>query len=211
MSQVSLRSLTLETVANYSRAAELAIDAYRAGSHRLIAAMQRGVDQVASRSAEVIVPRMVAAVRRASEQVGDFAGKGVDAFSTRTERAIEASTAGVTAQVERVADLADAIDNRALATGLQTAVRFSLPGAQVALKVSERVAANADKVHGTVAAESKPVKAVRRAAKPVGAVKKQAKKAVATAKRGARKAAAAPAKVARRAAKTVEAAVDAAA
>jgi hypothetical protein len=196
MTQATLRRVTLQTVANYSQAAERAVGAYRAGGHRLIAAMQAGVDRIASQGADVVVPRLAAAVRKASHRVGAFAVKRLDAVTTRTERAIEAGKAGVTAQVTRVATLAEGVDNRALATGLQTAVRLSLPGAQVALKVSERVAANADKMLDTIAA-AKPAKAMRRAAKP--AVAKKAKKAVATVKRAARKAVAqaAPAKAPR--------------
>src|SRR5574337_1057592 len=51
MSHASLRTITLETVANYSRAAERTIRAYRAGGHRLIALMQRSVDRAATRRA----------------------------------------------------------------------------------------------------------------------------------------------------------------
>ena len=182
MSHTSLRTVTLETVANYSHAAERAVGAYRAGGHRLIAVMQRSVDRAAARGADRVAPRLAAAIRRVSERVGSFAGKGLDAVSTNYERAIELSKAGITSQVKRVADLADGIDNRAVVTGLQAAVKLSLPGAQVALTVSERVAAGADTVYGTVAGKQ-PAKALRRAAKPV----KKAKKAAAPVKRASRK------------------------
>jgi hypothetical protein len=209
MSQVTLRSVTLETVANYSHAAERAVGAYRAGGHRLIAVMQRGLDRAAARGADRLAPRLAAAIRRVGEQVGGFAGKGLDAVSTGTERAIEMSKAGFTAQVKRVAELADGIDNRAVVTGLQAAVKLSLPGAQAALAVSERVAAGADTVYGTVAGKQ-PAKAARRAAKPA----KKARKAAAPVRRVSRKAAvkAAPAKVVRtrRAPKAAPAAAEAA-
>ena len=206
MSQATLRTVTLKTVANYGHAAETAVGTYRRGGHRLISAIQRRVDRAAARGAEVIMPRLFDAVRRASHQVGAIAGKGVDAVSTRTERAIELGKAGVTAQVERVATLAGRLDGGPLATGLGAAVRLSMPGAKAALKASERVAASADMVHGKVA--GKPAaKAARAAAKPAATAKKQARKAVATVKRAARKAAAKVAPVAkapraRRAAKT---------
>ena len=195
MSQATLRTVTLKTVANYGHAAETAVGTYRRGGHRLISAIQRRVDRAAARGAEVIMPRLFDAVRRASHQVGAIAGKGVDAVSTRTERAIELGKAGVTAQVERVATLAGRLDGGPLATGLGAAVRLSMPGAKAALKASERVAASADMVHGKVAG------------KPAATAKKQARKAVATVKRAARKAAAKVAPVAkapraRRAAKT---------
>jgi len=202
MSQASLRRLTLETVANYSRAAERAVGAYRVGGHRLIAVVQRGVDQAAARGADRVAPRLAAAIRRVSDQIGTVAGKGVDAVSTNYERAIELSKAGFTAQVKRVAEFADGIDNRAVVTGLQAAVKLSLPGAQAALAVSERVAASADTVYDRVAGKE-PAKAVRRAVKAV-------KKVVAPVKRASRKIAvkAAPVKAtrARRAPKATPAA-----
>ena len=196
MSQASLRAVALETVANYSRAAELTVGAYRAGGHRLIAVMQRGVDQAASRGAERLAPRLAAAIRRVSDRVGSIAGKGLDAVSASTERAIELGKAGFTAQVERVASLAEGVDNRALSSGLQGAVRLSLPGAQAALAVSERVAASADKVYGTVAGKQAAKPARRAAAKPA----RKAKRVAAPAKPAARRKAAvkaAPAKAAR--------------
>lgn len=204
MSQATLRDVTLKTVANYGHAAEQAIDTYRAGGQRLIAAMQQGVERATERGAGFLVPKFVAAVRQASKQFGTVAGKGLDAISWQTGRVVEFGKAGVTAQVERVASFTERFDNRIVVTGVEAAVRLSLPGAQAALKVSERVAANADRIHGSVVAE-KPAKA--RAAKPAKA-KKAVKKAVATVKRAPRKAAveAAPVKAVRvRRARKVEA------
>ncbi len=186
MSQASLRTVTLETVANYGRAAERAIHAYRAGGHRLIALMQRSVDRAATRGAERVAPRIADAIRRASDRVGTIAGKGLDAVSTGTERAIELGKAGVTAQLVRVAEIAESIDNRALAGGLQAAAKLSLPGAQAARAMSERVVASADTMYGAIAG--------RRTAKPVtqraASTSRKAKKVVRKVARTTRKAAA---------------------
>jgi hypothetical protein len=146
MTQTSLRTVTLKTLANYRHAAERAVGAYRAGGERLIAVMRSSVDQAAQRGAEPYVPGLAAALRRVGDNMGDLATKGLGAVSERSERAIQFSAAGVTAQVKRVADLADGVDNRVVATSLQAAVRISLPGAQAALALSERVASGADKL-----------------------------------------------------------------
>ncbi len=197
MTQTSLRAVTLKTVANYTQAAERAVGAYRAGGHRLISAMQRGVDQAAKQGAERLAPRLAAALRRAGGSMTGLAAKGLDAVSSRTERAIEMSSTGVSSQVSRVADLAEGADNRVVVSGLQAAVRISLPGAQAALAISERVAAGASKLPGApvkvkaVVAKTKPAaSAGRRAAakldakvevvaKTAAATVKKAKKAVA--------------------------------
>ena len=167
MTTSTLRAVTLKTVANYAHAAERAVVAYRVGGQRLIAAMQRGVDLAAQNGPE----RLALALRRAGGNVGGIATKGLDVVSTRTERAIEVSSTGVSTQLARVADLVDGVDNDLVSTGLQAAARISLPGAQVALALSERVVAGADKLPGTPVAKAgaqarAAVAKVRKAAKP---------------------------------------------
>lgn len=199
MSQATLRDVTLKTVANYSRAAEFAVDCYRAGGQRLITAMQEGVERATERGSEYLVPRMVDAMRQASQQFGNFAGKGLDVISEQTERAIEFGKSGMSAQVERVASFTDQIDNRIVVNGLEAAVRFSMPGAKAALKLSERIAAKAEKAHDKVA-EAKPVRRRKTKATATATATKAVRKAAATVKRRARKVVAevAPAKAPRR-------------
>jgi hypothetical protein len=173
MTQSTLRTVTLETVANYRQVAEHAIGAYRASGHRLLAMMNRNVD----RGTDRIVPQLTAVVRQTSAKVSDVAARGIDTVSARTERAIELGSTRVSSRIDRVADLVEGIENRYVATGLQTAARFSLTGAQAALSLSERLAAGADKLaevvggkhaRGTaaVARAKTAVKAARRATAP---------------------------------------------
>jgi len=84
--------------------------------------------------------------------------KGLDAVSAGTERAIVMSANSLSSQVKRIAKLANGVDNRVVARGLQAAARISLPGAKVALTLSERVAAGADKL-AQVAAGPRKAKA----------------------------------------------------
>ena len=184
MTPTSLRAVTLKTVANYHHAAERAVGAYRLGGHRLIVAMRQGVDRAARRSAQRFAPRVVAVIQRAGERVGSLAAKGLDAVSSRTSRVLELGSDSVRSQVERVAKLAGGVDYPVVANGLQAAVRFSLPGAQVALALSERVAAGAAKLE-TVAAGPRSTRAkaaaqrVRRTAVPGRSTGKIAAKATA--------------------------------
>jgi hypothetical protein len=212
MTQASLRTVTLKTVANYHHAAERAVGAYRVGGHRLIVAVRQGVDSAARRSAQRLAPRMVAVIQRAGERVGSFAAKGLDAVSDRTTRVLEIGSNGVRSQVERVAELAGGVDYPVVSNGLQAAVRFSLPGAQVALALSERVAAGAAKLE-SVAAGPRSTRAkaaaqrVRRAAKPGRTVAKAAAEVQADAKAVGRR----TAKSVGKAAQAVSDAADAAA
>lgn len=173
MTQVSLRAVTLKTAANYRHAAERAVGAYRAGGHRLVAVMQQGVDRAARRGAERFAPQLAAALRRAGDSVGTLAVKGIDAVSNGTGRVIEFGATRFTKRVERVAEIAGGVDYPVVVSGLKAAVRFTLPGAQAALAVSERVAAGADKLE-TVVAGSRSSRAkvaagrVRRAAPAKG-------------------------------------------
>ena len=177
MTQASLRSLTLQTLSNVGRAAELSVGTYRDGGHRLIALVQRGIGQTAGRGARRLSPRLAAVLRRISglgDQVGGVAVKGLDAVSAGYERAISFGQSGLTTQVKRIAALADGIDNRVVNAGLRTAVRLSMPGARVAVAISERVAAGAETVHGKVAGVA-PVAAkqakTRNPSKPAAVVK----------------------------------------
>ena len=187
----SLRTVTLKTVANYRHAAERTLRACRSGSQRLIAVVRDGVDQAAQRGAEPYVPALAAAVRRAGDNLGQLAHQGLDAVSERTSRAIAVSADGVTTQVKRVAELYSGVDNKVVATGLQAAVRVSLPGAQVALALSERVAAGADKL-AAAAAGAKAGRAAKTARKRVRTAKAEATDVVADVKVQARKVAARP-------------------
>jgi hypothetical protein len=173
MTQTTLRTVTLETVANYRQVAEHAVGAYRDSGHRLLAMMSRNLDRSTAR----IAPQLTAALRQASTKVSDVAAKGIDRVSAQTERVIELGSTRVSARIDRVADLVEGIENRYVATGLQTAARLSLTGAQAALILSEKLAAGADKlaavvggkrVRGTkaVARAKTAVKAARRAAAP---------------------------------------------
>jgi|GEM_PF-668412 len=176
MTAHSLRTVTLKTVANYSRAAERAVGAYRAGGRRLIALVQRGVDQAAERGAQRLAPRLAAALHSASHRVGQLATQGVEAVSSRTEQVIGLGASGVTSQIERVAVLAGGVDFPVVVSGLQVVARLSLPGAQAALALSERVAAGADKLYGASGARRPQAKAAARRARraapaPVGQAK----------------------------------------
>ncbi len=201
MTTPSLCTVTLKTVANYRHAAERTLRAYRSGSQRLIAVVRDGVDQAAQRGAEPYVPALAAAVRRAGDNLGQLAHQGLDAVSERSSRAIAVSADSMTTQVQRVADLADGVDNKVVATGLQAAVRVSMPGAKLALALSERVASGADKL-ADVAAGAKAKKAAKAAGKRVRTAKAEATDVAAEVKTAVRRTRA-------QAAKAVDAATDA--
>ena len=175
MTSTTLRAITLKTVANYTRAAEHAVWAYRSSGQRLINAMERGVDKAARQGAERLAPRLATALRRATGRVTGLASKSLDAVSSRSERVIELGSAGVTTQLKRVADLVEGVGNRVVAGGVQAAVRISMPGAQAALALSERVVAGVDKLPGA-RAHGKPAAPARSGA---AAGVKKARKAVA--------------------------------
>lgn len=201
MTQATLRAVTLKTIANYAHAAERAVDAYRVSGHRLISAVQRGVDQAATASADQMMPRVTKAMRKASQQASGLASKGVDSVSRGTERVIERGTSTFSAQLERVADMAEGLDNKLVASTLQATVRVTMPGAQAALALSERVAAVVDKLphakapkRETAARGARARKAAKEVEAPVEAIVKTVKKAAA---KPAAQPVAAPAKPAR--------------
>ena len=179
MTQATLRTVTLETIANYRQVAEHAVGAYRASGHRLLAVMEKGVDRTATRGAERVAPQLAAALRRTSGKVSSVAAKGIDSVSTQTERVIEMGSKGVTTQVSRVADIVEGIENKYVATGLNAAARLSLAGAQAALTLSSKLAEGASKLSGVIAPTPALVKKAKAIVKRAKAVTKRAVKTVA--------------------------------
>lgn len=180
MTRQTLRAVTLETVATASKAAERTVGAYRAGGHRLVSVIQQRVTAPAADRTQPYAPRLAAALRRTGTQAGSLADKGIDAVSDRTEQVIGATAAGVAAQVRRVAQLAEGVDNRVLASGLDAAARVALPGAQAALALTERLADGAEKL-----SKAAGVKTGRAARKPTRAAISQAKAKAKPARRAA--------------------------
>jgi len=176
MSQATLKTVTLETLATAAKAAEQAVDAYRAGGRRLVATLDERVTQRAAVRAERYAPKLAAALRQSSTRANTWAVKRIEAVSQRTDALITASSAQVAAQVRRLARVADGVQNPVVAKGLDAAARATLPGAKVALALTERVAAAADKLPGAAkkasrragakpATATQAVKATRKAAK----------------------------------------------
>ena len=180
----TLSNVTLETIENYRQAATLAVDAYRAGSHRLIDAVNEGlVNSVYSRTAKV-APQFTQTLSQVRGGLSDIIVKGVDGVSTGTGKAIEASSSAAVARVTQVAEFAAGIDNGMVVKGIDAAVRLSLPGAQAALAVSAKVAEGVDKL-SRVAAGQTTAKTVRAAVVKKAAVAKKAVAKKATASRKA--------------------------
>ncbi len=180
MTTTSLRTVTLETVANYRHAAERTLRAYRSGGQRLITMVRNSVDRAAERGAEPYVPALAAVLRRAGDNLGQLAHQGLETVSERTSRAIGIGADGVSSGVKRVADFAGGVDNKVVAGGLNAAVRISLPGAQVALALSERLASGADKL-ADVAGGAQAKQAVKAAGKRIRRAKAEATEVVADA------------------------------
>ena len=70
MSNTTLRTITLETVANYRQVAEHAVEAYRASGHRLIAMVRRSLDRGTQRVAPQFDPCLRAILALAQQLQG---------------------------------------------------------------------------------------------------------------------------------------------
>lgn len=188
MTHPYLSHVTLETLENYRNAATQGVLAYRAGSRRLIGAVNGALEQR-------VYPRTAKLAPRATEFMNDVRGnvsqiviKGLEQTTARAATAIEsgANTAGT--QVNKLARFASKVNNPAVANGLQAAARLTMPGAKVALAISGKVAAGA-----IALADAAGVRPVRRAAKPVAQAAKtplaQARRSGAAAKKAVKRAA----------------------
>jgi hypothetical protein len=205
MSTPTLRHVTLESLENYRTAATQAVVAYRAGSHRLVGAVNGTLkNSVYPRTAK-LAPRATHRIDAVRGNLSDVVVKGIDQVAERAEQAIAFSADTAAEQLNKAANFAAGIDNSVVANGLQTAARLTMPGAQAALVVSTQVAKGATKLADLAGA--KPVKtAVRKATRSVKAktapVVRKAKAAV--------KAVKAPVAPAKRAVRSAKKAVQAA-
>ena len=173
-----LSHVTLETLENYRDAATQGVLAYRSGSRRLIGAVNGALERR-------VYPRTAKLAPRATEFMNDLRGnvtqivmKGLEQSAERAATAIEfgAQTAGT--QVNKLARYAAKIDNQAVANGLQTVARLTMPGAKVALAISGKVAAGAMALAD--AAGARPVRSAAR--KAVAAPRRAVKRAAQAAK-----------------------------
>ena len=168
MSTQTLSRVTLETLENYRTAATQAVVAYRLGGHRLVGAVNGALENsFYPRTAKL----SVAATERMNEvrgNVSDIVVKGIDQVAERTEKAIEMGSTTAAAQVAKVADFAAGTHNAMLTSGLEAAVRLTMPGAKLALVVSGKVAEGANKLADAAGAQDLK-KAVKKTAKKAGA------------------------------------------
>lgn len=198
MNNPTLSHLTLQTLDNYRTAANQAVAAYRLGSRRLVSMLNATLENsVYPRTAKLapVATRRMDGVRG---NVSDVVVQGIDQVAERTEQAIEMGSTAAATQVKRAARFAAGIDNDLVASGLQTAVRLTLPGARVALAVSGKVAEGASALAG--AAGARPARKAARKTSRKTAARATAKTARQTSVKAVRKVAS---KVQREAAPTV--------
>lgn len=162
MTAKTLSRVTLQTLRNYTTAAQRTVMATRLGGHRLVGAVNGALKtRVYARTAKVL-PQTTGRLDEMRNGVSAFVTKGIDRLAHRTEKAIEASAAVAAEQFTRAARLASNVENPIVANGLQTAARLTMPGAQLALVWSSKVAEGAEAL--AQAAGARPVRrAVRQA------------------------------------------------
>ncbi len=143
MSANTLQDTTLKTVANYRRTALAAVGAYRNGSLRLINGLQKRVDRAADDGERRGAPTLSKSLRSNTYRVTGMAVQGVERLSGGAERVIDKGADGLLRRVDRVAEMVDGVQSPRVARGLNSVARISMPGARVALTVSQALADSA--------------------------------------------------------------------
>ena len=88
MTQQTLSTVTLATIENYRHAASLAVMAYRAGSNRLIDAVNSSIDANVYSRTEKLAPQLTAKLAQVRTGMTDIMVKGIDSVSTGSDKAI---------------------------------------------------------------------------------------------------------------------------
>ncbi len=212
MNTPTLSRVTLETMANYRTAVTRVVAASGAGSRRLVKAVDGTMLQPAVERTAAVAPAASERLDAARDTASRLALQGIGQAVALSEQIIELGSEFATAQVERWADAAAALDNRYVVQGLKTAARLTMPAAQLALKVSGKVAEGATQLADVAGAQTvrghvrRATKTSRGAATKVKAQARAQAETVTRATRGAGKAVArvaqsTPVQRARRAAK----------
>ncbi|MDE2369342.1 MAG: hypothetical protein KGN16_10235 [Burkholderiales bacterium] len=127
--------------------------------------------------------KTIANTRKAAEQAVHAYCNGVrrliETVDAGGRRAIETGAGIVASQVNRVAERAAGFETPLLANGIEVAARATLPGARVALTLSERLAAGTDKLSARIAGAPRAERAVRSAKKAAAPVVKSVRKTAA--------------------------------
>ena len=162
MSAQHLSHVTLETLENYRHAATQGVLACRSGSRRLIGAVNGALEQRVYPRTAKLAPRATEIMNNVRGNVSQVVIQGVDHSAARATSAIEFGAATAGTQVHKLARFAAKVDSPAVANGLQTAARLTLPSAKVALAISGKLAAGA--VALADAAGARPVRSAARKA-----------------------------------------------
>ncbi len=123
MAAQTLSRVTLQTLHNYTTAAQRTVAATRLGGHRIVGVVDGALKtRVYARTVKVLLDEM-------RDGVTGFVTKGIDRLAQRTEKAIETGATVAAEQVTRAARLASTVENPIVANGLQTAARLTSAGA----------------------------------------------------------------------------------
>ena len=148
----TLTYMTLQTLDNYRDAANQAVVVYRLGSRRLVNVVNATLEHSVYPRTARLAPKTTRRMDGVRGNVSDVMVKGIDQVAERTEQAIEMGRAAAVEQIKKAARFAENIDNDLVAMGLQGAARLTLPGAKVALAVSNKVAQGANALAGVAGA-----------------------------------------------------------
>jgi hypothetical protein len=158
-----LSHVTLETIENYRNAAAQGVLAWRTGGRRLIGAVNGALQHSVYPRTAKLAPRATEFMNGVRGNVSQIVSKGLEQSATGAAHAIELGANAAGTQLNKLAQLAAAVESPAVANGLQTVARLTMPGAKVALAISGKVAAGAAALAD--AAGARPVRrAVRKAA-----------------------------------------------
>ena len=181
MNPSSFSSATLATITNCRNAANQATRAYQLGGQRLIAALNSTIDSQVYRRTAKFAPKLTDGVSQVRGRLTDIIVKGIDGISSRAIQAVTFSSDTAAKQLSKAADRLAGVDNATAVKGLNAVARLSLPGAKLALAVSDMVAASAETLADVAsgkAASAVAAAPVARRAKPQRAQVARAVKAV---------------------------------
>jgi hypothetical protein len=164
MTHQTFSTVAINVVGQYNQAGKQLVNAYRAGSDRVVRNVnERFAAMLDARSLPLVTETVKSSLIDAQQVLSGFVTSSVAMGSDRAESGIDNVARGVKTGIEGLAGAGARIETALNVQALDTVSTLALPLAQVSLEIAHRVAKGSKRVSERVAGDeviAAPVKAV---------------------------------------------------
>jgi phage-related protein len=172
MASETLSSVVLEILENNLKTSKSFIESYRKGGMKIASRIESGWEQVVDKGASRLDKKIRTRLVDGGQKVTNFLSNRVAGVSDTAESAMDKVYDGATKAIEKVSSKVGGVDNKYASKYFDYVGKATLPGAKLALNLSNRLADGVDSLYGKIAA--KPATVRKSPAKRARSAKKAA-------------------------------------